>query len=115
MISFWIKSSHTKHSCSGLRLGLNFQRLNGIDCILFREFERMLAETEESRKETSIGNDVPTKGEGDIFVSAETVAVVPEIIFRVHVLEIENCILSAKNYLVPENNLKEKKNFRAVE
>lgn len=69
----------------------------------------MFAETEESWEETGIRNYVPTEAERDIFVRSETIAVVPEIIFRVHVFEVQHGILSTKNYLVPENNLEEKK------
>lgn len=71
----------------------------------------MFAEAEESWQEASIWDDVPAERKCDIFVCSETISIIPEIIFRVHVFKIENSIFSTKDNLVPENNLKQELEF----
>lgn len=71
----------------------------------------MGAEAEESRQETGVGDDVPAEGERDVFVRAETVSVVPEVIFGVHVLEVQHGVLASQNDFVPEHDLKEEESL----
>lgn len=66
----------------------------------------MIAKTEEGWQESSVGDDIPAKGESDVFMTTETIAIIPEVIFGVHVLKVENCVVTTKNNFVPENNLK---------
>lgn len=79
--------------------------LDWIDCVLIGELEWMFAEAEEGWQETRIGNYVPAKGEGDVFVCTQTISVIPEVIFRVHILEIQNGVFTTQNDFVPEHDL----------
>lgn len=65
----------------------------------------MLAETEECRQEASIGDDVPAKSESYVLVCTQAVAVIPEVVFSVHILEVQHGVLPAEDDFVPENNL----------
>lgn len=86
-----------------------FQRLNELHrmhLILIGKFETVRAYAEKRRKQTSIGNDVPRERECDILVATQTISIIPEVVFGIHVLEVEHSVLAAQDYLVPDDNLK---------
>ena len=95
---------------SGSDLFINHHSVLGLifsDSVLIRKFKGMLADTEESWQKSCIWDDIPAQCEGDVLVSPKTVAVIPEIIFCVHVLEVQHGILTAKNNFVPKHDLKD--------
>jgi len=56
-------------------------------------------------KVSSIWNDVPGEGHGDVLMVEETISVIPEVILCVHRTVVEEGILTAQDDLVPQNNL----------
>lgn len=86
----------------------------------------MLAPGHQTGQETCIRNEVPREREGDVLVaprkrrivnkgilgkptscphSLETVSIVPEVVLCVHVLQIQDCIVSPFHNLVPQHDL----------
>lgn len=77
-----------------------------MSCVLFGELKWTVAEAEEGWQESSVGNDVPAEGESDILVCTKSIAIIPEVIFGIHILKIEYSVVATENDFVPENNLK---------
>lgn len=75
--------------------------LDWIDSVLIGELKWMFTDSEKGWQETRIGNYVPAKGEGDVFVCTQTVSVIPEVIFRVHIFEVQNSVFTAQDDFVP--------------
>jgi len=58
-------------------------------------------------QETGVGDDVPREVERDVSVVLQPIAVVPEVVLGVHVLEVQHGVLAAQDDLVPEDHLVE--------
>lgn len=66
----------------------------------------MFAEAKKRWQESSVGDNVPAQCQCDILVRAQTVSIIPEVIFCVHVLEVQHSVFSSQNDLVPQHDLK---------
>ena len=80
--------------------------LHRLHCVLFRKFKRMFTNSKECRQKSSIWYDIPAQCERYILVSTKTISIIPEVIFCVHVLEVEDGIFTSEDDLVPQNDLK---------
>lgn len=82
--------------------------LDRIHCVLVGELEGVLSNAEEGGQKSRIGDDVPAKCQRDVLVSSQTVSIIPEIIFRVHVLEVQHSVFTTQDYFIPKNHLKKR-------
>jgi len=65
----------------------------------------MLAVGHYPGKISSIWDDVPGEGHGDVFVAHQPIPIIPEVILGVHAAIVQHSIFSPENNLVPQHNL----------
>jgi len=65
----------------------------------------VLAVGHDPGKISSIWNDVPGEGHGDVFVAHQPIPIIPEVVLGVHAAIVKHSIFTPQNNLVPQHNL----------
>lgn len=89
-------------ACNG-RVCLCLVALRGLVCVWKREADMSASGYE--GQDSSVGDNVPGECQSDVLIGPESVPIIKEEVFGLHVSEVQSGVFTSKNNLIPQHHL----------